>query len=295
VAWRARGKLYLTVVAKATFALASEARMTLVDPDPIVDREVPEPFGAGIAAGGDLAPYLGQAEILLTGHAQVSASSVQLHARVQLAVVQHGALRLDKQLDLPVTSTGGGAIRIGGMGPMSRTWPLRRRWLEGIDARGLDKALLEIPDALPWEYFQTAPPDQWLDGIAGDEWLMLGGTLRNRPHLRTQLPEGRAVARLFRTTQAPPREGDPVFLRADTVHVDMDRRRCSILWRGCVKVGSDEELAALHVGAAFEHPGQAVAWSDPIEASYVLEDDSSLASSSEPRTIPIPKGASARP
>jgi hypothetical protein len=286
VAWRARGKLHLTVVAKATFTLVAEGRMTLVDPDPIVEREVPEPFGKGLSAGGDLAPYLGQAEILVTGHAQVSPSSLQLQARVQLAVVQQGTLRVDKQLELPVTSTGGGPIRLGGMGPISRTWPQRRRWLEGIDPSGLDRALLEIPDSLHWEYFQTAPSDQRLDGLLGDEWLMFGGMLRNRPRLRTQLPEGRAVARLFRTTQAPPREGVPILLQPDTVQVDMDRRRASILWRGRVDVSSDEDLAPLHVGAAFEHAGKAITWSDPIAASYVLDEESSLASD-EPRTLPM--------
>jgi hypothetical protein len=295
VAWRARGKLYLTVVAKATFTLVPEGRMTLVEPDPIVDREVPEPFGkGGLSAGGDLAPYLGKAEILLTGHAQVSPTSLQLHAKVQLAVVQNGALRLDKQLELPVTETGGGALRIGGMGPVSRTWPQRRRWLDGIDASGLERPLLEIPDALHWEYFQTAPPDQRLDGLAGDEWLMLGGMLRKVPRLRTQLPEGQAVARIFRTTQAPPRHGETVVLHADTLQVDMDRRRCSILWRGRAELWSEEELAALHVGAAFAQPGKAITWSDPIAASYVLDEESSLASD-EPRTVPLGPDASKQP
>jgi hypothetical protein len=251
----------------------------------------------GLSAGGDLAPYLGQAEILVTGHARLSPSSLQLYAKVQLAVVQRGALRLEKHLDLPITTTGGGAIRIGGMGPISRAWPQRRRWLDGIDATGLERAPVEIPDALHWEYFQTAPPDQRLDGIVGDEWIMLGGMLRNRPRLRTQLPDGRAVARLYRTTQAPPREGEPVALHADTVQVDMDRRRSSILWRGRVELQREEELAALHIGAAFERRGQPITWSDPIAASYILDDDSSLASD-EPRTIPMspdarqPKGAS---
>jgi hypothetical protein len=273
VTWRSQGRLHVTVVAKATFKLVAESRMTLVEPDPIVNREMPEPFGKGLAAGGDLAPYLGQAEVVLTGCAQVPPTFAQPTLRVQLGVVQRGALCVNKQLDLPIAARADRTLRIGGMGPISRTWPLRQRWLEGLDVRGLEARLMEIPDGLHWEYFQTAPQDQRFDRIGGDEWIVLGGMRLRPPRLRTQLPEVRAAARLFRTNEALPRQGEPVLLHADTVHVDMDRLRCSILWRGRVELTSEGELASLHVTTALERPGQPIAWSDPIEESYVLEEE----------------------
>src|SRR5262245_651630 len=86
VAWRARGALYLTAVVKATFELVPEGRMRPTEPDSIASDEESDPSGVGLRAAGDLAPYLGQPEVWLTGHAAVPPRFSLPALRVQLAL-----------------------------------------------------------------------------------------------------------------------------------------------------------------------------------------------------------------
>jgi hypothetical protein len=69
--WRFRGKLRVTVVVKATFALVHQAQMRLVEPEPIVTDEVHHGNNPvrSVRLTSDLAPYLPRAEVVLTGHA----------------------------------------------------------------------------------------------------------------------------------------------------------------------------------------------------------------------------------
>jgi hypothetical protein len=266
VAWRARGVRYLTTVVKTTFALVSEGRMRLVTPERIARGEALDASGVGLQAADDLAPYLAQPEVWLIGHAAVPPGTAQPSLRVRLAVFQAGAVVVDKQLDLAVAGALADPprVRIAGMGPIAADWPLRSRWLEGLDRRGLTGPVLDVPDGLHWEYFQSSPRDQRLAPLQGDEWLLLAGMLPGQPALRTQLPAAQAVARLYRRAHAPPRTGEPIALRADTVQIDVDRQRCSILWRGRAQLPEDAELPSLGVAAGLETAGQAVAWSDPF-------------------------------
>jgi hypothetical protein len=190
---------------------------------------------------------------------------------VQLAVVQEGVVRIDRQLDLDIEGASGNPprVRIGGMGPIAADWPLRERWLEGIDRRGLRGPVLDLPDALHWEYFQTSPLGQRLESLRGDEWLVLGGMIPGRPRLRTQLPAASAVARLYRKAHTPARAGEPIAMHADTLQVDVDRRTCAILWRGRVQLADEGELASLRVVAGLEPAGKPVAWADPFPAEQV--------------------------
>ena len=64
---------------------------------------------------------------------------------MQLAIVQDGTVRIDKQLDLEIPSGGGEKVHINGMGPIAADWPLRSRWLEGVDRRVLTGPLLDLP------------------------------------------------------------------------------------------------------------------------------------------------------
>jgi hypothetical protein len=262
--WRSRGALHLTVVVKATFTLVPEGRMSLSEPDAIARGEEADRSGIGLRTGGDLVPYTGQPEVWLTGHAEIPPGFAQPTLHVQLAVVQGGALRIDKQLDLETPELPAARVRIAGMGPIARDWPLRSRWLEGLDARGLDAPLAEIPEGLHWEYFQTAPLDQRLDPLRGDEWLVLGGMFLRRPRLRTQLPEASAAARIYRVSEALPRVGEPLALRAEAIQIDTDRQRCCLLYRGYTALRGEAEIASLHVVAGLELPGQALIFADPF-------------------------------
>ncbi|WP_437274749.1 DUF2169 domain-containing protein [Sorangium sp. So ce375] len=266
--WLLRGKLHVTVVVKATFALVPEGRMSLVAPDPIAADERLDPSGQRLQAGSDLAPYLEQCGVVVTGHADLPPGFSSPHAMVRLTVVQDGQVRIDKQALLDGSARVGPArshVRIDGMGPLPRTSPLRSRLLGAADARRLQGSLLELPEGLDWSYFQAAPVDQRIPVLRGDEWIVLGGMIAQRPKLRTQLPEARGAARLYRQRLAAPRAGEPLSLRADTVHIDVDRRRCSVVWRGHAPV-EVAELESLRVLAGVELPAQPIAWADPFAA-----------------------------
>ncbi|WP_437318417.1 DUF2169 domain-containing protein [Sorangium sp. So ce385] len=263
--WRLRGQRYVTAVVKATFGLVAEGAMTLGEPDPIVPDEVPDPSGVGLRSAGDLAPYLREVDVLLTGHAGVP-PTVAGEIQVRLAVVQEGALRLDRCVTLDGSAPGGEGqrrVRVDGMGPLSRRWPRREALLGTADPRRLEGVALEVPEELDWGYFQAAPAEQRMERLLGDEWVVLGGIVAQRPRLRTQLAGARGVARLYRREERAPREGAALSLRADTLQIDADRRCCSVVWRGYAAVG-DEDLEALRVVAGVELPGEALPWVDPF-------------------------------
>ncbi|MGK3992638.1 DUF2169 domain-containing protein [Sorangium sp. So ce1024] len=271
VAWRLRGQLHVTVVVKATFALVPEGRMSLVAPEPIALDEQPDPSGRGLRTAGDLAPYRGQCDVVVTGHAELPPGLSSPEVMVRLTVVQGGQVCIDKQAQLDGSARVGVArshVRIDGMGPLSRSSPLRSRLLRGIDARRLLGLRLDIPEGLDGSYFQAAPADQRLGALRGDEWIVLGGMFAQRPKLRTQLPEARGAARLYRRQRVAPRTGEPIPLRADTVHVDVDRRCCSVVWRGHAPV-DEAELASLRVLAGVETPAVPLAWGDPFANEIV--------------------------
>ncbi|WP_129573475.1 DUF2169 domain-containing protein [Sorangium cellulosum] len=235
--WGLRGQRYVTAVVKATFGLVAEGAMALGEPDPIVPGEVPDPSGVGLRSAGDLAPYLREVDVLLTGHAGVP-PTVAGEIQVRLAVVQEGALRLDRCVTLDgsagsaLGSEGQRRVRVDGMGPLSRRWPRREALLGAADPRRLEGVALEVPDGLDWGYFQAAPPEQRMERLLGDEWVVLGGIVAQRPRLRTQLPGARGVARLYRREERAPREGAALSLRADTLQIDADRRCCSVVCEG---------------------------------------------------------------
>ncbi|MGK3961284.1 DUF2169 domain-containing protein [Sorangium sp. So ce118] len=268
VTWLLRGQLYVTVVVKATFALVPEGRMSLVKPEPVALDEQPDPSGRALRTAGDLAPYLGQCDVVVTGHAELPPGFSSPEVVVRLAVVQGGQVCIDKQALLDGSARVGAArshVRIDGMGPLGRGSPQRSRLLGGGDARRLAGLRLDIPEGLDGSYFQAAPVDQRLRTLRGDEWIVLGGMVAQRPKLRTQLPEACGAARLYRRQRAAPRAGEPIPLRADTVHVDVDRRCCSVVWRGHAPV-DEAELASLRVLAGVELPAQPLAWTDPFAA-----------------------------
>ncbi|WP_437969278.1 DUF2169 domain-containing protein [Sorangium sp. So ce260] len=263
--WRLRGQRFVTAVVKATFGLVAEGRVTLGEPDPIVPGEVPDPSGVGLRAAGDLAPYLREADVLLTGHAEVP-PKVAGEIMVRLAVVQEGVLRLDRCVTLDAPAPGGEGqrrVRVDGMGPLSRRWPRREALLGTADPGRLEGVALEVPEGLDWGYFQAAPAEQRMERLGGNEWIVLGGMSAQRPRLRTQLAGARGVARLYRREERAPREGAALSMRADTLQIDADRRCCSVVWRGHAAVG-EEDLAALRVVAGVELPGEPLRWVDPF-------------------------------
>ena len=95
---------------------------------------------------------------------------------------------------------------------------------------------------------------------------------------RTRLPGARAEARWHGGAS-----GGPVELVADTLVIDADHLRCSVIWRGCVVLS--DHLAPLHVEAGLALPDHPVAWvaraetprDPPANLAYDDDDDATQA------------------
>jgi hypothetical protein len=290
VAWRARGQLYVSVVVKGTFVIVPGGAMTIAAPDPIAADEQDGEGGIGLRTAGDLAPYLRQVDVYLTGKAYPPADaapavtpSAPAHAlprsiSVRLAVARQGAPLpiIDKSLDLdisiedaaeawrgPTREHGGRPVRIAGMGPLSKHWPIRSRLLGAVDPRKLEGPIIEIPEVFDWAYFQGAPLDQRIDMLHGSDRIILEGMHPKLARIEAAMPNAQGAARLF--GHAPGlRTGRQVALVADTLRIDADRLRCSILWRGRFPVASEKELTSMHIVAGVELNGQPMEVIDPF-------------------------------
>lgn len=142
--------------------------------------------------------------------------------------------------------------------PISRTWPARRRLLGAEVRKAAEAASPEIHAGFDWSYFQVAPLDQRIDGLHGDEWLVLEGMSATNPRVRSRLPSARAEARLFGLPGTP--DGAPLALIADTLRVDADRMGCFVVWRADIAVPSEEALAGLRVVVGVETEQLAIQW-----------------------------------
>lgn len=146
--------------------------------------------------------------------------------------------------------------RPAGFGPISAAWMPRRGYLGETESTALSEPVFEVAPGFDWRYFQAAPADQLLDGVRGDEWIVLDGMHPTHARVQSRLPQARAVAMLRG-------EGDserPIELRADTLVIDADDLLVSIVWRGRFAVGSPEVLAAARVFAGVSLPGHPIEW-----------------------------------
>lgn len=146
--------------------------------------------------------------------------------------------------------------RVAGFGPVAGHWAPRRAMAGGADAALLEQPIFEPPPGFDWRYFQAAPADQQLDGLRGDEWIVLDGMHAALPRIQTRLPQAAAEARRLTSGKAP----EPVPLRADMLVIDADRLVASLVWRGRFPVESTAAIALLEVQAGVALPGQPIAW-----------------------------------
>ncbi len=154
---------------------------------------------------------------------------------------------------------------VGCFAPIPALFPVRQALLGTSSREAIAQTVADIPEDLDWSYFHSAPPDQRLDALRGDEWLELEGMTAGSATLRTRLAQARAVVQILgERAEGVPRS---VPLVADLVHIDTDQQRCAVVWRGSFPVASEAVLAPLLVAGAVELPGQPVRW--PASAEEV--------------------------
>ncbi len=184
-----------------------------------------------------------------------------------------------------------------GFGPLSPSWPLRRRALGRHELRFRDSGWERwpLPEDFDASYFQAAPADQRLSVIRADEPIVLENLHKEHVRLVTKLPgiQPRAIA--DRATG----EREELLLVADTLWIDTDRGLCCVVWRGRLGLRHAEEAGRIAVwvdGMPMALPVAEISQGAVLKAAKPVEDvaDRTLIAPLAPQnggTLPFVPGA----
>ncbi|MDI1450235.1 DUF2169 domain-containing protein [Polyangium sp. 6x1] len=319
VAFRTGGVLHATVITKATFAFAPDAPMPRIEPQPILRAEVHhgDNPARSVRFTSDLVPYLTRADVLFTGHGHATAARLQVHAGERVLVDKtlllkdsRGAQRMpivyerafggpdvpDNPLGIgggmdegePTILTPGDPRRPAGFGPIARAWPARKRLLGATPRSALEGRIAEIPPGFDAAYFQAAPFDQQTDFLRGDERIVLEGLHPSLPRLVTHLPGLRGAARIHGLAAFGIPDGQPMDLCMDTLRIDGDEQRCTVVCRSWIQLPHENALEAMRVVAGVEVAGEPLAWFDPPRRAANPPPSSGKPAPSPASTLALP-------
>lgn len=140
-----------------------------------------------------------------------------------------------------------------GFGPIAPHWPGRA---EKVSRHATSRGVVEwidraLPDDLDASYFNVAPPDQQVALIRSDECIVLENLHAAHKRLTTSLMglEPRGVV----TRSAGAGE---LHFRCDTLSIDTDRGRCSLVWRAQVALAHRHEAGQVLVTTSTRDPHQ---------------------------------------
>lgn len=155
------------------------------------------------------------------------------------------------------------AGRVAGFGAISCRFPSRRALRGKLEPALMEEGIADYPPDFDWRYFQASPTDQRLPALHGDEWLVLDGMHPSYPRIRTRLPSPRAHVRAY--TRKPLGVPEWLPLALDTLHVEADDARCSLVWRGAFPVVSELTAEQLVLAGGLELRHHLPTWPATIE------------------------------
>lgn len=169
-----------------------------------------------------------------------------------------------------------------GLGAMAKSFPGRRNLLGSFDPKALENPApppnsgdvwsILVPNNIPFEYFQSAPADQQLDVLHGNESLWLENLVEGTSRVHTELPAIKALARVFGASIPP--QGQTLDLIADTLLIDGVEKHLTITFRGTVPVPSTESLVkSLHVLTTIEMPHMPAQWPANVKTTAAKSGD----------------------
>ncbi|TKD00106.1 DUF2169 family type VI secretion system accessory protein [Polyangium fumosum] len=131
-----------------------------------------------------------------------------------------------------------------GLGPLAPGWPQRRRLVTDEGHRWATAARGEEPGPAPEGFdfgvFQAAPPDQQIPLLRPGATLVLEHLHPTLERVETRLPAARPQA--FRIDPKTGRVSE-IALRCDTLTIDTDRGRLSLVFRGLTDVPAKAPIA----------------------------------------------------
>ncbi|MFO0551896.1 MAG: DUF2169 domain-containing protein [Polyangiaceae bacterium] len=281
------------------------SELTAPAPIVLRDRHHHDAPARSLSATSDLIPFIPGAEVLVVGHAFSPNHAPVQALRVALELSGPQGSLVHKELDVLGDRRGPAArpapfIRMplvweralrtknnpvgiegmfampnivdpthpntaAGLGPIARQWPLRRRRLAGAPIPALEDDPLELPPALDFGFFFTAPEDQRLasplfkPGSPATR-LALANLHPQIPRLELLLPNVRVVARLSNSADLVLHEVDMV---ADRLVLDTDQRLGSLVFRALF--GALDEVRRVELGVALG--GEAPRFANPSDPS----------------------------
>lgn len=133
-----------------------------------------------------------------------------------------------------------------GLGPLDCRWAARRSKAGSYDESWLRERWPWFPADFDWAYFNAAPADQQVPYLRGDEPIVLEG-MQASGKLESQLPGVRPRCFARRREGALGPAFEEVDLALDTVWIDADSKRMTLVWRGGVALESikSRELEAI--------------------------------------------------
>ena len=138
-----------------------------------------------------------------------------------------------------------------GFGPLSPGWKLRSQKLgKKYDQEWLDTRAPCFASDMDWTYFNSAPPDQQLEGyLRGDEEVTFVNLHPKRSLFSVRLPELR-VRVFVRDVAGTHRE---IVMRLDTLFADLSDDSLYLTWRGITPV-KEEDLTDVAFGLIVTEP-----------------------------------------
>jgi len=151
-----------------------------------------------------------------------------------------------------------------GFGPISPFAAARKKLLSSAERRGLKEPIPELSPGFCWDYYQTAPADQQIPFLQGDETIVLEHLDSELPRIETKLPG--ATAEAFVTATTPPARAclgrtasgawRAVKLVADTLFIDAPAKRGSVTWRVSLPIDTEQALPGVRLAAGVALPNQ---------------------------------------
>ena len=140
-----------------------------------------------------------------------------------------------------------------GFGPLDMSWEFRTSKLGTYDDKWLAERWPAYADDLDWNYFNAAPPDQWLDGFfSGTETFSLHNMHPDKPVVRGQLPPYRTRCFIQRTVSNEERL-DEINMRAETVWLFPHAETGVILYRGVIGIETDDARDVKNIIVGYEN------------------------------------------
>lgn len=141
---------------------------------------------------------------------------------------------------------------VAGFGPLAQRLEIRSALLGRMSPAALRQPIPEFPDDFDWTYFQSAPLDQRLPSIMGNEWIVLEGIHPTMTRIASRLPTLRPLATVFGTNLKDPEVAQTLQLRIDMLTIDADALRCSVIARGVVQLQDERCVEKLRVAGGME-------------------------------------------